>query len=168
MANPDEVITLVDENDKVIGKKKYSSLTDDDRWRIVAVWITDEAGNVLIAQRSSQKEIEPNLWGPAVAGTVTDPDSYEDTARRELQEELGLKANNLKVEKILFFDAAFGKRACGVIKAVIDKSSKLTLQEDEVSDIKWLPFEELNNDYQINPQKYTKNMADIIEFFSVQ
>jgi isopentenyl-diphosphate delta-isomerase len=165
MASHDEVVTLVDTEDKVIGSKQFSELNKDDRWRIIAVWITDDDGRVLIAQRSHQKQLEPNKWGPAVAGTVTHPDGYQVSARRELFEELGIESDKLEHVDNLVFDAAFGKRVCAVFKLQVKDDTKFTPQEDEVAQIKWVGLDELAKSIASNPLDYTRNLTDLVDYF---
>jgi isopentenyldiphosphate isomerase len=165
MAQPDELVTIVDEKDQFLSSKNFTELNNDDRWRIVCIWITDNRGRILIAKRSIHKKIEPERWGPGVAGTVTYPDSYELTAKRELKEELGITTDDLKILDVIFFRAAFGKRACALINAVLPSDTKFILQDDEVAEVRWVEREYLMRDHEKNPSKYTKNFGEIMGYF---
>jgi isopentenyl-diphosphate delta-isomerase len=164
----DEIITLVDEKDNVIGQKPRSKLIDSDRWRAVEIWVEDTDGNILLAKRSPLKKHEPNVWEPGAAGTVTYPEPYETSSARELGEELGIKVQNLTLEKVLFYKKPFGNRAMGLFRVVVDKGVKLKLQEDEVTEVKWISLKELKEDYRNNPEKYVSDLGIFIKHFACQ
>lgn len=42
-----EKIQIVDQNDNIIGEKWRDELTNDDCWRIISLWITNDNGEVL-------------------------------------------------------------------------------------------------------------------------
>src|SRR3989304_8438409 len=138
-----ELVTLVDSSDNIIGTKDRNLLTDNDRWRVVQIWISDRFGKILIAKRGPQKKNEPNLWEPGASGTVSYPDSYEMSASRELEEELGIKTEILSLEKVIFYKKPLGYRACGLFRLVIDENPTLKLQKEEVAGVKWIDIEEL-------------------------
>lgn len=163
----DEFVTLVDEQDNVIGPKTRRLLTNDDRWRIVMVWITNGQGQNLITQRSAIKDTEPNLWSPAVAGTVEHASSYEQTAQKELYEELGIEDLELVLEGTVAFNAGFGKRVCGYFRAAIDKPVEtLTLQASEITAAKWVNTAELRSDFASHPEKYVQNFGQFLDYFT--
>lgn len=161
-----EIVTLVDEYDNVIGDNNRDQLSDNDRWRVVEIWVTNSDGKVLMAKRSSQKNHEPDLWEPGASGTVIHPESYEISAHRELEEELGLQAKKLELEKVIFYEKPFGKRACGLFRVVIDKSQSIRWQEEEVVKVKWLSVEELKANYKDHPDRYVSELNLFLEYFT--
>jgi len=84
-------ITIVDENDNVIGAKDRNSLENGDIYRVSALWIINSQGETLLARRHKNKSHHPRKWGPAVAGTVEENESYEENIIKEAEEELGIK-----------------------------------------------------------------------------
>ena len=54
------------------------------------VVIHPETGFVLLQKRSASKDIQPGKWDTAVGGHLALGESYEEGARRELAEELGV------------------------------------------------------------------------------
>ncbi len=85
-------IIVVDENDKEIGVKERSKITHDDIYRVSGLWLTNSKGEILLAQRSFNKprDNDPGKWGPAVAGTVDEDETYKENIQKEIKEELGL------------------------------------------------------------------------------
>lgn len=135
-----EEVYIVDENDAVIGEKWRDELTDNDRWRVVSIWITDEAGNILLQQRSFKKALAPGDWTAAAEGTVEKGDSFEETAIKEVAEEIGL--TNIKLtptRKVIHKMSSLGHRVRQGYVAVIPHKpiSDFSIQEDEVEMLRW-------------------------------
>jgi isopentenyldiphosphate isomerase len=63
-------IPIVNEQDEILYYKEREETTRDEIRRIVSLYVFNEKNEVLIAKRHSSKTLDPNLWGPAVAGTV--------------------------------------------------------------------------------------------------
>lgn len=59
--------------------------------RSVHVWLADEAGSLLVQQRSEHKDTFPGRWDVSCAGHVSAGAAPLETAAQELFEELGLE-----------------------------------------------------------------------------
>lgn len=82
---------IVNENDEIIGHKLREEVDPkNDIYRVSALWVTNSAGDVLIAQRKLTKKHAPGKWEPAVAGTVEKGETDESNIYKEAQEEIGL------------------------------------------------------------------------------
>ena len=84
-------ITIVNDQDEIIGYKKRGTLVQADIYRVAALWVTNSKGEILLAQRQLGKRHDPGKWGPAVAGTVDEGETYESNIIKETEEEIGLK-----------------------------------------------------------------------------
>jgi isopentenyldiphosphate isomerase len=149
----EEIIQLVDENDNIINKIPRSKLTNDDCWRIISLWITNDKGEVLLQQRSFDKKVAPGIWTAAVEGTVDYGDSYIVTAKREAEEEVGL--NNLDIKKAgKYFGpwGGFGKRQCQGFTAIYNGDpNDFKIQKSEVNEVRWITVDEIKKFYQESP-----------------
>jgi len=58
--------------------------------RTAHVVVFSTSGQVLLQKRSRHKDIQPGKWDTAVGGHLKPGESFEQAARREMQEELGL------------------------------------------------------------------------------
>ena len=135
-------IPIVNENDEVIEYKERDDVVDGDIVRITAIWITDQDGNILLAQRALTKKYSPGLWGPAVAGTVEEGETYEENAYKELEEEIGVKGFKLESTKKVLYTSRTGSKFCHFFKLSIPKDTELKLQQKEVEQVKWFSKEE--------------------------
>jgi len=158
---------VVDENDNIIGYKDRDSITRNDIYRVSALWITNSNDDILLAQRAFTKSHDPGKWGPAVAGTVDEGESYEDNIIKEAEEEIGLKNIIPKIgpKKRMtgehnYFDQWYFLK--------IDKLEKdFTIQESEVETIKWFTKEQLRHELEINSDKFLAGMKDLFNEFCV-
>lgn len=134
----DERIPVVDKDDNVLAYKRRGDMTDDECKRCVCIWVENNKGQVLLQQRSRKVKIDPGLWGTAVLGTVTDDNTYDDTALRELEEEIGLTGFPLNKTNKLQYKSSFGWRMGQGYIVVCDwPIEKFKLQESEVAQVIW-------------------------------
>ncbi len=64
--------------------------------RAVHVLVIDDAGRLLLQKRSVRKDLQPGKWDTSVGGHVGFGQSYEEAARREAEEELGVRLEPLQ------------------------------------------------------------------------
>ncbi|MGW2651177.1 NUDIX domain-containing protein [Streptomyces sp. NPDC001393] len=89
----DELIEQVDEQDQVLGVVHRSEAVRHDWLHRIAVTVCrDRAGRILVHQRSRRVSRFPGYYEVAVGGAVAVGESYEEAARRELAEEMGVGA----------------------------------------------------------------------------
>ena len=99
LAIENERFPVVDGNDRILRYARRSEVHGNNlRHRAVHILIFDEAGEVYLQQRSRWKDRHPLKWDSSAAGHVAARESYEEAARRELEEELGI---NVPLEKLL-------------------------------------------------------------------
>lgn len=158
-------IIIVDENDNQIGLKTRDQISQNDIYRITGLWLTNSKDEILLAQRSYTKKNSPGKWGPAVAGTVEEGQSYDENIVQEAEEELGLAGLDIKPVTKLFIE---GKKTCFIqwYEATTDiDTSEFKIQTDEVEAIRWIFPEELRTDLKNNPEKYLTNMPRWFKLF---
>jgi 8-oxo-dGTP pyrophosphatase MutT (NUDIX family) len=62
------------------------------RHRCTYIGVVSSDGRLLIHQRSAGKDVYPSYWDVCAGGVCTAGESWDDSARRELREELGIDA----------------------------------------------------------------------------
>jgi isopentenyldiphosphate isomerase len=140
-----EYVDVVDEDDMVIGTaSREDVLKKKLRNRVSQVLVFDRQRNALLQKRVASKKIDPNAWDFGMAETVMAGESYEAAAVRGMGEELGV----FTTEKFLthlfdfHFDDSSKKRIYRVFSLTIS-NPKITPQESEISEIKWIPKTEM-------------------------
>ena len=87
----DEKVVWVDESDQVIEIVSRRRMRSEHlRHRAVFIAVTDGAGRLLVHRRSLGKDVWPGWCDIAVGGVVAADETYDDAARREVAEEIGL------------------------------------------------------------------------------
>lgn len=88
----DELLDLVDEENRVVGQVLRKSVHGNPalHHRAVHVLVRNSAGCLFLQKRSEGKKIQPGKWDTSVGGHVEAGQSYEEAARREAAEELGI------------------------------------------------------------------------------
>ncbi len=139
----DELFIVVDKNDEVLGTatRKECHSNRDLIHRGIYVVVSDSKGRILLQKRSMKKDLGPGLWGISVGGHCSPGESYEDTAKREMMEELGL---SLKIKKIgkLLERKKIESEYNTVFSAVIGKE-KIKFDKDEIDEVKFCTESEI-------------------------
>lgn len=89
----DEMLTQVTEADEVLGPVPRSRVHGNPALihRSVHVLVFGQDGRLLLQKRSMRKDTQPGKWDTSVGGHVGFGQSYEEAARREAAEELGIE-----------------------------------------------------------------------------
>ena len=102
----DDLFPVVDEDDQLLGTAPRAEVHGNNlRHRAVHMLIFNDAGEVYLQKRSRHKDRHPLLWDSSAAGHVSAGEEYDEAARRELHEELGI---DVALEKLLKLTAAEG------------------------------------------------------------
>lgn len=167
MARPDEEIQIYNLSMQPIGMKLFKELTDGDTWRIICVWIENDQGQTLLQQRSFKKILGAGLWTCAVEGTVEGDDTYEETARREVIEEIGLKDFELIPANQVMYKTAFGTRIAQGYRIFCNEHiDYFTPQIEEVEQLKWANKEEVIAAIKAGDPTYPINAPVWLEMFN--
>jgi isopentenyldiphosphate isomerase len=139
-----------------LGIRKARGLVhrDGDWHRSVHVWLLDEHDRLLLQQRSIHKDTNPGCWDVSCAGHITAGDETLESAQRELDEEIGLRASLRALEEAWLCTvpsqdagstAKHGDFVCREFQEVFllrvpsSTIDELTLGEGEVAAVRFLP-----------------------------
>jgi 16S rRNA (adenine1518-N6/adenine1519-N6)-dimethyltransferase len=88
-----EIFDVVDEHDRPIRTAtRHEVHTGKLRHRAIHIFVFNRAGELFLQKRSRWKDAHPLEWDSSTAGHVNAGQTYDETARRELMEELGVEA----------------------------------------------------------------------------
>ncbi len=89
----DELVDVVDENDDVIGSVSRREMRAKHLvHRCTYVFVLTPAGELYVHKRTDTKDVYPGYDDVCAGGVNAAGESYDDCARRELEEELGITA----------------------------------------------------------------------------
>lgn len=93
----DEVLDLVDKNDRVIGTKKRSEIYKEglSNFRVINAFVVNSSRQLWIPRRAADKRIFPLCLDMSLGGHVETGESYEDAFVRELKEELNMSPGEI-------------------------------------------------------------------------
>jgi isopentenyldiphosphate isomerase len=156
-------IPIVNQDDALVGFKERTDVDfAKDIFRTASLWVTNKRGEILLAQRKHTKKVDPGKWAEAVGGTVEGHDTYEQTAMREAEEELGLKVISLTPGPKQFITIPCRYFVQWFCITVDKKITDFVIQQDEVERIAWMPLEQLRHELKETPEKYIEAMGDVV------
>jgi 16S rRNA (adenine1518-N6/adenine1519-N6)-dimethyltransferase len=93
----DEIFDVVDAQDVVVGREQRSVVHAQGLMhRAVHVFVFNRHGDLLLQKRSRLKDTHPGLWDSSASGHLDSGENYEAAAAREVNEELGLRVEELE------------------------------------------------------------------------
>jgi ADP-ribose pyrophosphatase YjhB (NUDIX family) len=103
----DELLVLVDDAGAVLGADRRDAVHDARMRRHQAISIVIETPQGRLYQRRDpRKRAYPGFWDTSVSGHVAVGETYEEAARRELREELGVAELELELVATVNVDFA--------------------------------------------------------------
>jgi isopentenyl-diphosphate delta-isomerase len=148
------VIEYIKVDGSGVRKPKADVHRDGDWHRAAHIWIVTSDNRVLLQRRSPDKENYPNLWDVSCAGHLSAGETSIDAAVRESAEELGLVIEpdelqwigELRESLVLNGGTYLDNEVHDIflVRRDVDPAS-LTLQREEVAEVKLVPLESLRN-----------------------
>lgn len=164
-----ERIQFVDENDNPIGAgPREEAWSKKLHHRVVQVILRNESDELLIQRRSAAKKSYPNIWTCSASGNVDEGESYETTANREMVEEIGVNTELKQTGKILVIELKGGNDVPVfhmAFEGVIPGTTKIEMQESEVSETKWISLSDLKQLMCEHPDDFTPGFLESIRKF---
>lgn len=157
-------IQIVDAQDNLIGIKERNEIDyKTDIYRASALWLTNSKGQTLLARRARAKDKDPGKWGPAVAGTVEENETYDTNIYKEAMEEIGLTDTQF-AKGIKMFITHPRRYFCQWYFAPLDRdTTEFIMQAEEVDALAWIDIEQIKQELLNNPNKYVPALPQIIQ-----
>ena len=154
-----EALIIVDAQDRILGHGTKAELHQGTGTlhRAFSIFLFNDAGHVLLQQRSADKPLWPEFWSNTCCSHPRRGESYGIATRRRLKEELGVEAP-LRFTHRFRYQAQFSAEGaehelCSVYVGRIDGDPKPNPQE--VSDWQWISPSALDEWLETNPQNLT-------------
>jgi isopentenyl-diphosphate delta-isomerase len=139
----EEQIIIVDKKDRIIGYKGRESISEDDIYRVSALWLTNSRGEILLAKRALTKKHNPGQWEPAAAGTLEKGETYRSNIIKETYEEISLRITNPKKGKKIRIKALHNHFTQWYTFCIDKDLSEFSIDKSEVAEIEWVKLAEL-------------------------
>jgi isopentenyldiphosphate isomerase len=150
MSTTDEIVTLVDEHNHVIGAVPRGEMRAKRLpHRSTYVFVFNTHGDLYVQKRTMTKDVFPGYYDTAAGGVVLAGESYETCAKRELAEEMGIRDVPLRWHFDFYFTDVHNRVWGSVFSCVYDGA--IVLQEAEVESGAFLPISEILRRAQTEP-----------------
>ena len=131
MGSRDEIVAIVDEQNNVVGAApRWEMRARRLLHRSTYILVFNSRGELFVHKRTRTKDACPGYYDPVAGGVVLAGESYEESAARELTEELGIR----DVALAPLFDFYYADERAHVwgraFSCVYD--GELVLQEEEI------------------------------------
>ena len=155
----EEQVVVVSENDEILGlMEKMNAHENGILHRAFSVFLFNDKGEMLLQKRASGKYHSPNQWTNAVCSHPKIDETYLDGAQRRLKEELGITTD--LTEKFSFiYKADVGQN---LWEHELDHvftgnyEGNFALNEQEVSEVRYISMQQLDEEMNANPEKFTE------------
>lgn len=159
----ENIFDVVDENDNVIRQEARAVVHREKLLhRAVHIFVFNQAGQLYLQRRSLTKDTAPGKWVSSCSGHVDAGEDYDESAERELVEEIGLADPK---DLMRSFKEAPCKQTGYEFVWVYTCHSEgpFTLDPSEVSDGKWMHIHELNQWLKERPRDFAWSFAYLWE-----
>ncbi|MBU0991880.1 MAG: NUDIX domain-containing protein [Proteobacteria bacterium] len=138
----DERIVIVDENNLIVGEEWRSVMRKKHLiHRATFILVFNSANELFVQKRSRLKDIYPGNYDLTSGGVVLWNELPEPSAKREIEEELGIKETALEFLFEFFYESKENKVWGSVFKCVYDGA--IRLQEEEIEEGGFLPINDV-------------------------
>ena len=133
---------IVDDDDHVIATVTRAEMRARRlQHRAVSIAVVSSDRRLLVHRRADDKDVWPGMWDLAAGGVLAAGETYEEAARRELHEELGVQADVMEsLGEGRFKDDAVALIGRGYL-AVHD--GPFTFTDGEIAEVRWVTRAEL-------------------------
>ncbi len=161
MSSPDkEIVQIVDTCNRPVAQvPRHIMRRDGLIHRASYILVFNRVGHLFVQKRTIIKDVFPGYWDVAAGGVVLGTESYEQSAYRELQEELGVEDTRLT----FLFDHYYADQQNKVWGYVYSCCSDgpFILQKEEIDEGKFLSIDEILRLQQSEP--FTPDGIEIVK-----
>jgi 16S rRNA (adenine1518-N6/adenine1519-N6)-dimethyltransferase len=160
---PEELFDVVDENDRVLRQERRSVVHGQRLLhRAVHVFLFNARGDLLVQRRSAAKDEFPLKYTSSASGHVAAGETYDECAPRELEEEIGLRAELQRIVK-LPASAATANEHTVLYRAQSDAIP--TVNEEEVASLTYFRLDELEALLGLDPDAFSPPFRTLLEWY---
>ncbi len=156
-----DIFDVVDMDDNVLRQEPRAVVHRDNLLhRAVHVFVFNQAGQLYLQRRSMTKDSAPGKWVSSCSGHVDTGEGYDESAARELVEEIGLHdPDNLR----RIFKEAPCRQTGNEFVCVYTCNSEgpFILDPDEIIEGRWIDLPELNAWLEARPRDFAWSFSHL-------
>ena len=127
----DEIVLIVDTKNNASGSApRHEMRSKGLPHRAAYILVFNSKGEIFVQKRTRSKDIYPGYFDIAAGGVVLAGESYDESASRELEEELGIKDAVLRSHFTFCHEDVFNLVWGRVYSCIYD--GEMSLQEEEI------------------------------------
>ncbi|WP_417800792.1 isopentenyl-diphosphate Delta-isomerase [Tenacibaculum sp.] len=153
-----EQVILVDQQDNPIGlMEKIEAHEKALLHRAFSVFVFNNKNELMLQQRAAEKYHSPMLWTNTCCSHQRDGETNIEAGKRRLQEEMGFSCELEEVFSFIYkapFDNGLTEHEYDHVMLGRFNDEPI-VNPEEVASYKWMPLEEVKNDIESHPEKYT-------------
>ena len=159
VSDQNELLILVDREDNELGFSSKAECHSGTGLlhRAFSVFIFNSSGQVLLQQRSQQKDLWNLYWSNSCCSHPRKGEQIENAAHRRMVEELSIDCELHYLYKFFYQESFGGKGSehelCSVFVGRFD--GEISININEIADWKFIDTEELSRSIDQHPEKYT-------------
>jgi isopentenyl-diphosphate delta-isomerase type 1 len=162
----EEIFDIVNERDEVIGRLPRSQVHARGLLhRAVHVLVFNSRGEIFLQKRSMKKDRQPGVWDSSASGHVDSGEDYDQTAVRELREEIGLTLS-VPPKRLFKIDACDETDAEFVWIYRCESDGPFTLNAEEIDQGQWFAPEFVTQWIAQKPNKFAPAFVLVWKRFS--
>jgi len=142
MGAADEIVAIVDEYNTVVGavpRREMRARRLPHRSTYIIVFHLQ--GSLYVQKRTMTKDVFPGYYDPVAGGVVLAGENYEESARRELEEEMGIHDVPLSRLFDFYFENEHTRVWGDAFSCVYE--GELVLQKEEVEYVELMTFADI-------------------------
>ena len=153
LLSPEEYFYVVDEDDNVIGAASREECHSNAKLihRSVYIFLVNSRGEILIQKRSVNKDLYPGFYTASATGHVDYGEDYDDAAKRELREELGVDAPLRRLCKVKSFSDV--EREISMIY-VCRYDGPIRFDRNEIDEVVFMSIDDIERSLKTGDKKF--------------
>ncbi|MBI5049882.1 MAG: NUDIX domain-containing protein [Nitrospirae bacterium] len=140
----EELLEVVNEKGEVLTVLPRSEIHGNPSLihRVVHALVFNENGDLLLQKRSMNKDVAPGKWDTSVGGHINYAETIEESLKREMEEELGIRICNLKFLYTYIHSNPYETELVYTYYCVYE--GKIDFNRDEIDEVRGWSIKEIN------------------------
>jgi len=148
-----EYFYVVDEDDNIVGKATREECHSSKRLihRSVYIFVLNTRNKLFVQKRSTSKDLYPGFYTGSATGHVDYGEDYDEAAKRELKEELGLDASLQRLAKV----KSFSETECEISAIYLCRQNgPIPYNRNEIDEGFFMSIKEIKKSLRTNEKRF--------------